>query len=113
MNNKAKKLIIFIICISIFCIIGIAGFNRILFGVWNVFDLPDRINIYGRRYYIAKLVPKDTVENQDQLQFIEWPRNLTLKKLYMDPVSIIVDVPTKIYIKSSNGKYQPYSLSGF
>jgi len=85
---------------------------RLLFGVWNPFDAPDRINCYGRRYYMSKLEPTDVVKNQDLLEPIKWPSNLTFKKLYMDPKSIIVTIPSQIYLKTNDGKYQSYGLSG-
>ncbi len=82
-----------------------------MFGVWNPYNLPDRINCYGRRYYISNLEPTEVVKNQEQLQVIKWPDNLTLKKLYIDPKSVI-KVPIIIYLKTNDGKYQCYVISG-
>jgi len=111
-KDKIKKYLVLMISICIIFIIVIPFYNRLLFGVWNPFDAPERINCYGRRYYISKLEPIDSVKNQELLQSIKWPHNLTLKKLYMDPGSIIIKVPGIIYTKTNDGKYQQYVLSG-
>lgn len=112
MKKKLSKILILMLSISLICIIGIIFWYRLLFGVWNPFDDPDRINCYGRRYYISKLEPTVEVKNQEHLQSIKWPHNFTLKKLYMDPESIIIKVPAIIYLKTNDGKYQQYVLSG-
>ena len=112
MKKKLFKYLMIVVGTSLICFIGIMFWYRLRFGVWDPFDLPDRINCYGRRYYMSKLEPTDVVKNQDQLEPINWPNNSTFRKLYVDPNSIMVKTPLILYIKTSDGKYQCYSLSG-
>lgn len=112
MKKKLKKILILIVSIILICVIGLLLRYRLQFGIWNLLDNPDRINCFGRRYYISKLEPTDVVKNQEQLVLIKWPVNKTLKTLYMAPLGRDMKVPGVIYLKTKDGKFQSYDLSG-
>ena len=112
MKNKLIKFLMLIVSISLICIIGLMLRYRLQFGIWNFLNNPDRINCYGRRYYISKLEPTDVVKNQERLELIKWPVNKTLKTLYMVPPGRDMKVPSAIYLKTKDGKFQSYGLSG-
>ena len=105
LTKNQKRLMI---SVSIFALVILV--NRWAFGVWNPLSLPDRIECYGRRYYISSLAPKIMSESETPKYAVGlW--DLVGKPLYMtEPKGNLV--PVLIYLKLSNGKYQIYTLSG-
>lgn len=84
--------------------------NRIRFGVWNPFELPDRIECYGRRYY--NHAKGDIALEDGEIYYeISFSDCKTLKELYS--TSRIDDcAPTVIYLKTGENSYHVYTLSG-
>lgn len=112
MKKRLIKVLILIVGIFFICILGLMLRYRVQFGIWNFLDNPDRINCFGRRYYISKLEPTDVVKNQEQLELIKWPVNKTFKTIYMVPPERDMKVPGVIYLETKDGKFQSYGLSG-
>jgi hypothetical protein len=96
------------VSISVFILVILA--NRWAFGVWNPLSLPDRIECYGRRYYISSLGP-ETMSEAETPKYAIGLWDLLGKPLYMsEPKGSLV--PVIIYLKLANGQYQVYTLSG-
>ncbi|MDP4147604.1 MAG: hypothetical protein Q8936_24575 [Bacillota bacterium] len=111
MKRNQKKHTKLILSAALFIIFAILIINRYSFGVWNPASLPDRVQCYNRRYYISTLSPKTFNEKEKPAYAISSPDNMTGKALYtQDPKGEFV--PTVIYLKMSDGKYQTYVLSG-
>jgi hypothetical protein len=105
------KIFFITISIVVFIILGLVVRNRYSFGVWNPRRLPERIQCYNRRYYISTFSPKIFNENEKPIYAISTSDNRTGKDLYTkDPKGEYV--PTVIYLKMNDGKYQIYVLSG-
>jgi hypothetical protein len=86
------------------------GGNYMAFGVWNPLSAPEKLNCFGRLYRISNHAPK--ILNGDEIPeyFIsQW--SWTGKSLYSIEQSENT-IPTVIYLKRFDGKYQLYSLSG-
>lgn len=99
-----------IIPIILFILLLITGY-RYFYGGWNPFISPDRIECYGRRYYISHNSIKTFSSNKKSLYQIKSLNILTGKKLYSEfPKGEIV--PTVILLDIGNDKYQTYTLSG-
>lgn len=111
MKQKLIKVISVMCSVPIICLIIYMFWYRITFGVLNPFSMPDRIDMFGRRYYITWLAPTDTVNNPNALERVNWPVNKTFKTIYMD-TSNIGTCPARIYLLTRDGKYKSYSLSG-
>lgn len=94
----------------LFVLILFAGYlpgYRYFYGVWDPSILPDRIECYGRRYYISNNSPGLLSESYS----IKSLNILTGKRLYTShPKEEFV--PTVIFLDIGNGMYQAYSLSG-
>lgn len=86
------------------------GGNYLAFGVVNPFSTPDRLTCYGRRYNISNLAPKALNDSETPEYWMShW--SWTGKSLYSaQPKGNTI--PTVIYLKLINGKYQIYELSG-
>lgn len=108
-KNLRKKSLIIISILFLFIIIS-AG-NRLAFGVWNPMSLPERINCFERRYYISNFSPKTIVGEKVPEYEIEFWDSWSGKTLFMTEEKGEF-VPTVIYLKTSDGKYQIYELSG-
>ena len=104
--KKNKKLLVSLIILVMFIIMG----NRLMFGVWNPFSLPDRINCYGRRYYSSSLGPI-TMSGSQTPEYVLGCWNCEGKSIYSMELKENL-VPTIIYLKVANGQYQIYTLSG-
>lgn len=85
--------------------------NRLLFGVWNPMRLPERIDCFGRRYSISNHKPRIIVGEKTPEYEIEFWDSWSGKALYMMEEKGEL-VPTVIYLKMIDGKYQIYELSG-
>jgi hypothetical protein len=104
--KKHQKLILVLVSAVILVMIS----NRWVFGIWNPFSKPDRIECFGRRYYISNLDPISMSESERP----EYPISTWVwagKSLYMSEAKGDL-VPVLIYLKLTDGKYQIYALSG-
>lgn len=106
-NKRGYLLISLIVTIVVMMCLG----NRLLFGVWNPLRLPERIHCYGRRYHISNFSPKTIVGNKEPKYELKFWDSWSGKALYMMEEKGEL-VPTVIYLKMSDGKYQIYELSG-
>jgi hypothetical protein len=83
--------------------------NRYCYGVWNPFQAPDRIECYGRRYYMSSI--KELADKEKPEYLIKSIHLLTGKMLYsMERRGEYV--PTVIYLYKGNNRYLSYALSG-
>lgn len=104
--KKHQKLILVLVSAVILVMIS----NRWVFGIWNPLSKPDRIECFGRRYYISNLDPISMSESERP----EYPISTWVwagKSLYMSEAKGDL-VPVLIYLKLTDGKYQIYALSG-
>lgn len=104
--KKYQKLVWILMSVVVLVILG----NRWAFGIWNPLSNPDRIECFGRRYYISNLDPISMSESERPEYTIStwvWAG----KSLYMSEAKGNI-VPVLIYLKLSNGQYQIYALSG-
>ncbi len=109
--RKSKKRLIVISSLVLLIIIGVFIGNRYNYGVWNPHSLPDRIECYNRRYYITAHPPKIFAEDEKPTYPISFSDKRTVKALYTyEPKDRLV--PTVIYLKTRDGKFQEYALSG-
>ena len=84
---------------------------RVLYGIWNPFVPPDRVDCYGSRYYVSHNSPVVFAESERPCFLIHSPNLLMGKRLY-SKYSGGEFVPTIIYLYIGNAKYQIYELSG-
>ncbi len=111
MKRNLKKFLLLIISIAFIIVLVSLFRNRYIFGVWNPMSLPNRIECYERRYYIAHSSPQALKDDQEPKCSISAPDNRTGKEVYiMEPKGELV--PTVIFLKTTDGKYQQYELSG-
>lgn len=111
MKKVREKTFIIISLIALIIMITIIVGNRALFGVWNPFSLPNRIECYNRRYYISNLPPKTLTGDEKPIYSISSLNNVIGKDLYtIAPKGEFV--PTVIYLKMKDDKFQSYELSG-
>lgn len=86
--------------------------NRISFGTWNPADLPDRVQCFGRVYYKSDgYLPLE----EENLCLINASDNKTGKELYVESQGGTYSnkpVPTIIFLKTDEGGYKVYALSG-
>jgi hypothetical protein len=109
--KKNQKIFLIIISIAFSIVLILLIKNRYSFGIWNPFSLPDRIECYNRRYYISSFPPQILNANEKPVYPISSSDNRTGKNLYTKDTKGEY-VPTVIYLKMTNGKYQSYVLSG-
>lgn len=84
---------------------------RYFYGEWNPFISPDRIECYGRRYYISHNSAKAFIGKEKPSYPINSLNILTGKRLYTtEPKRAFV--PAVIFLDMGNGRYQTYELSG-
>ena len=111
MKRNLKKVFLLILSIAFIFVLALLIRNRYTFGVWNPMSLPDRIECYDRRYYIAHSSPQVLNGDISPKYSISSSDNQTGKDLYtLEPKDKLV--PTVIYLKTTDGKYQQYVLSG-
>lgn len=111
MKRNLKKLLLLILLVALIIVLALLVRNRYTFGVWNPLSLPNRIECYDRRYYIAESSPKMLSNDKKPGYAISSADNLTGKDLYtLEPKGSLV--PITIYLKTADGKYQQYVLSG-
>lgn len=104
-----KKLKIIIPVLLLTLMVLLTGY-RYFYGEWNPFVSPDRVECYSRRYYKSGN-PKELTEKERPSCSINSLNILTGKRLYSsEPKGEFV--PTVIYLKVGDGKYQTYALSG-
>ena len=100
-----------IIPITFFIVLVLFTGYRYFYGEWNPFISPDRIECYGRRYYISHNSPKKLIGKEKPSYLINSLNILTGKRLYTTyPKGEFV--PTVIFLDIGNGMYQTYALSG-
>ena len=111
MKRNLRKFTLLILSIAVVFVLVSLLRNRYIFGVWNPLSLPNRIECYERRYYIAPSSPQVLNGNKKPKYLIGPPDNQTGKELYaIEPKGELV--PTVIYLKTVDGEYQQYVLSG-
>ncbi|TXT16272.1 MAG: hypothetical protein FD133_1899 [Erysipelotrichaceae bacterium] len=110
MKKSTKIRWTFITIEVVFLIVFLLACNHLAFGVWNPFSVPKRIYLDGRNYKISNFSPMTFSESENpEYSLNEWV--WTGKLLYSrEPKGTIV--PTVIYLKLADGKYQLYSLLG-
>jgi len=107
----SRKKIIILLSSVVLLIMALFVGNRVAFGVWDPLQLPNRIQCYSRTYRKSATQPKVlTGEGKPTFSIFFWD-NPTGKAVYTkDPK--INSIPTVIYLKMSNSRYQSYELSG-
>lgn len=108
-KNVSKKSLIIMTILFLFILMSVG--NRLAFGVWNPFSLPEKIDCYGRRYHISNFSPKTIGGNKEPKYELKFWDSWSGKALYMIEEKDEL-VPTVIYLKMLDGKYQIYELSG-
>jgi len=111
MKKNLKKFLMISSSVTFFIVLALLIRNQSSFGVLNPFNLPDRLECYNRRYYISTFSPNIFNENEKPVHPISSSDNKTGKDLYIHERKGKY-VPTVIYLKLNNGKYQSYELSG-
>lgn len=111
-----RKKVIKVILTASLLISLIFPINRYFYGTWNVFDEPERIQCFGRRYYKSER----TINFHYNIfigrhllpSYPAYSLNLiTGKRIYtIEPKGKFV--PTVIFLYAGNGRYVSYSLSG-
>lgn len=119
-KSLAKKITVKRILALLFVIVFILGYhfiftpllkNRAEFGVWNPNSLPDRMQCYKRSYHLETTPPQTLTGKERPSYSIRSTDNQTGKELYTkEPKGELV--PTEIFLKTADGKYQAYVLSG-
>ena len=111
MKKKSSKIRWIIITLeAAFLIAFLFSSNHMAFGVWNPLSIPERINLVGRNYHISNLDPVSFTDSEvPQYPIKTWV--WTGKWLYSNEQTTD-SLPTVIYLKLANGKYQSYALSG-
>jgi len=111
MNKSLTKTLMLISWVALIVVLLLLIRNRYTFGVWNPLSLPDRVECYDRHYYISHSSPKMLDGDKKPLYSIDSSDNKTGKNIYiLEPKGSLV--PTIIYLKMKNGRYQQYILSG-
>ena len=107
-SNLKKKY--WVIITGVLLSVVLLGGNYLAFGVWNPFSTPEKLTCYGRRYNISNHAPKALSDGEIPKYWMShW--SWTGKSLYsVQPKGNTI--PTVIYLKQINGKYQIYELSG-
>lgn len=101
-----------IISIIVVVVLSACLLNRFTFGSWNPFGLPDRVPCFGRIYYKSG---NSTLSDDKNLLLISSSDNKTGKELYVETQGDTYStnpVPTVILLKTGEGSYQTYVLSG-
>lgn len=102
-----KKILIITCCVVLILFSG----YRYLYGLWNLFVLPDRIECIGRRYYLRTLQIEHI--EKDKLYPIQSLNIWVGKRLYSTRLNVKVgDFVAVIYLKTGTDEYQAYSISG-
>jgi hypothetical protein len=102
-----KKYWVFILGVIVSLIL--LGGNYLAFGVWNPLSTPEKLMCNGRLYRISNHAPKAIDDEVPEYWMSHW--SWTGKSLYsIQPKGDTI--PTVIYLKLINGKYQIYELSG-
>ncbi len=111
MKKNLKRFFLLIVSIAFILVLALLIRNRYTFGVWNPLSLPNRVECCDRRYYIAPSSPNSLSGNDKPGYLIPSSDNHTGKDLFtLEPKGELV--PTVIYLKMSDGRYQQYILSG-
>lgn len=99
-----------VIIAGILISVMLLGGNYLAFGVWNPFSTPEKLTCYGRRYNISNHAPK-ALNDSETPKYLMSHWSWTGKSLYSaQPKDNLI--PTVIYLKLIDGKYQIYELSG-
>ena len=111
MKRNGKKIILLILFLALILVFAPLLRNRYEFGVWNPLSPPDRVQCYNRRYYLTPSSPQALSSSKKPPYSISKADNQTGKDLYtLEPKGDLV--PTVIYLKTANGTYLQYVLSG-
>lgn len=114
MKTKLKTIVAITAIIIVFVVLFVLLINRCAFGVWNPFELPSRVQCFGRTYY--NHAKGDTIiDESETLIKIDTSDNKTSKELYtlaQGDTYINDPVPTAIYLKVDEDSYHVYELSG-
>lgn len=112
MKRNWKKILLLILFLALILVFAPLLRNRYEFGVWNPLSPPDRVQCYNnRRYYLLSSSPQMLSGSKRPKFSIGKTDNQTGKDLYtLEPKSGLV--PTVIYLKTADGNYLQYVLSG-
>lgn len=105
MNRK-----IYVLTAVIIAVLLLIVSNRYYYGVWNPFSNPDRIELFGRRYY-KSIKTENFTENNRPKYFVYSFNLLAGKRIYLSE-SKGKYVPTVIYLRVNKNSYIDYELSG-
>jgi hypothetical protein len=93
-----------VIPLTFFIVLVLFAGYRYFYGLWNPFVSPDRIECYGRRYYISHNSPRVLNEEEKPLYPIKSLNILTGKRLYTSqPKGEFV--PAVIFLDIGNGRF--------
>ena len=111
MKRNGKKIALLILFLALILVFAPLLKNRYEFGVWNPLSPPDRVQCYNRCYYLTPASPQTLNISKKAQYSIRKTDNQTGKDLCtLEPKGD--QVPTVIYLKTADGTYLQYVLSG-